>query len=94
MICVLKREEVEKAVEKTTPQYVRDIVEHPPFRVTENTTLETLAAYLRKFPVDVVPVFKSVFSESVVGVVYPHTDVLPSSKAKSWRPHWLGGRVC
>jgi CBS domain-containing protein len=80
MICVLKREEVEKAVEKTTPQYVRDIVEHPPFRVTENTTLETLAAYLRKFPVDVVPVFKSVFSESVVGVVYPHTALLLKSK--------------
>jgi CBS domain-containing protein len=80
MICVLKREEVEKAVEKTTPQYVRDIVEHPPFRVTENTTLETLAAYLRKFPVDVVPVFKSVFSENVVGVVYPHTALLLKSK--------------
>jgi CBS domain-containing protein len=80
MIYVLKREEVEKAVEKTTPQYVKDIVEHPPFRVTVNTTLETLAAYLRKFPVDVVPVFKSVFSEEVVGVVYPHTALLLKSK--------------
>ncbi len=80
MICVLKREEVEKAVEKTTPQYVKDVVEHPPFRVTVNTTLEVLAAYLRKFPVDVVPVFKSVFSEKVVGVVYPHTALLLKSK--------------
>jgi CBS domain-containing protein len=77
---VLKREEVEKTVEKPIPQYVRDVVEHPPFRVTENTTLETLAAYLRKFPVDVVPVFKSVFSEEVVGVVYPHTALLLKSK--------------
>jgi CBS domain-containing protein len=80
MIYVLKREEVEKAVEKTIPQYVKDVVEHPPFRVTVNTTLETLAAYLRKFPVDVVPVFKSVFSEEVVGVVYPHTASLLKSK--------------
>jgi CBS domain-containing protein len=80
MIYVLKREEVEKAVEKTIPQYVKDVVEHPPFRVTVNTTLETLAAYLRKFPVDVVPVFKSVFSEEVVGVVYPHTALLLKSK--------------
>jgi CBS domain-containing protein len=77
---VLKREEVEKTVEKPIPQYVRDVVEHPPFRVTENTTLETLAAYLRKFPVDVVPVFKSVFSEEVVGVIYPHTALLLKSK--------------
>jgi CBS domain-containing protein len=77
---VLKREEVEKTVEKPIPQYVRDVVEHPPFRVTENTTLETLAVYLRKFPVDVVPVFKSVFSENVVGVVYPHTALLLKSK--------------
>ena len=77
---MLKREEVEKTVEKPIPQYVRDVVEHPPFRVTENTTLETLAAYLRKFPVDVVPVFKSVFSENVVGVVYPHTALLLKSK--------------
>jgi CBS domain-containing protein len=80
MICVLKREEIEKAVEKTVPQYVKDVVEHPPFRVTVNATLETLAAYLRKFPVDVVPVFKSVFSEEVVGVVYPHTALLLKSK--------------
>jgi CBS domain-containing protein len=80
MTCVLKREEVEKAVEKTIPQYVKDVVEHPPFRVTVNTTLEMLAAYLRKFPVDVVPVFKSVFSEEVVGVVYPHTALLLKSK--------------
>ncbi len=77
---MLKREEVEKIVEKPIPQYVRDVVEHPPFRVTENTTLETLAAYLRKFPIDVVPVFKSVFSEEVVGVVYPHTALLLKSK--------------
>jgi CBS domain-containing protein len=77
---VLKREEVEKTVGKVVPQYVRDVVEHPPFRVTTNTTLETLAAYLRKFPVDVVPVFKSVFSEEVVGVVYPHTALLLKSK--------------
>ena len=80
MTCVLKREEIEKAVEKPIPQYVKDVVEHPPFRVTVNTTLETLAAYLRKFPVDVVPVFKSVFSEEVVGVVYPHTALLLKSK--------------
>ena len=77
---MLKREEIEKAVEKTIPQYVKDVVEHPPFRVTVNTTLEMLAAYLRKFPVDVVPVFKSVFSEEVVGVVYPHTALLLKSK--------------
>jgi CBS domain-containing protein len=77
---VLKREEVEKTVGKVVPQYVRDVVEHPPFRVTTNTTLETLAAYLRKFPVDVVPVFKSVFSEEVVGVVYPHTALLLKSE--------------
>ncbi|MEM1598255.1 MAG: CBS domain-containing protein [Pyrobaculum sp.] len=77
---MLKREEVEKAVGKEAPQYVRDVVEHPPFRVTENTTLETLAAYLRKFPIDVVPVFKSAFSEQVLGVVYPHTALLIKSK--------------
>jgi len=77
---VLKREEVERTVGKVVPQYVRDVVEHPPFRVTANTALETLAAYLRKFPVDVVPVFKSVFSEEVVGVVYPHTALLLKSK--------------
>ena len=77
---MLKREEVEKTVGKVVPQYVRDVVEHPPFRVTANTTLETLAAYLRKFPVDVVPVFKSVFSEEVVGVVYPHTALLLKGK--------------
>jgi Hemolysins and related proteins containing CBS domains len=77
---VLKKEEVEKTVEKPVPQYVRDVVEHPPFRVTVNTTLETLAAYLRKFPVDVVPVFKSVFSEEIAGVVYPHTALLLKSK--------------
>jgi len=76
---VLKREEVEKTV-GAVPQYVRDVIEHPPFRVTVNTTLETLAAYLRKFPVDVVPVFKSVFSEEVTGVVYPHTALLLKSK--------------
>jgi len=76
---VLKREEVEKTV-GAVPQHVRDVIEHPPFRVTVNTTLETLAAYLRKFPVDVVPVFKSVFSEEVTGVVYPHTALLLKSK--------------
>ncbi len=76
---MLKREEVEKTV-GVVPQYVRDVAEHPPFRVTVNTTLETLAAYLRKFPVDVVPLFKSVFSEEVAGVVYPHTALLLKSK--------------
>lgn len=76
----ITRKEVEKLVEKPVPQYVRDVVEHPPFRVTPNTTLETLAAYLRKFPVDVVPVFRSVFSEEVAGVVYPHTALLLKSK--------------
>lgn len=77
---MLTREELEKLAEKRVPQFVRDVVEHPPFRVTVNTTLETLAAYLRKFPVDVVPVFKSVFSDEVAGVVYPHTALLLKSK--------------
>ncbi|MEZ0319463.1 MAG: CBS domain-containing protein [Pyrobaculum sp.] len=82
---MLKKEEVEKVVQKETPQYVRDVVEHPPFRVTENTTLETLAAYLRKFPIDVVPVFKSAFSEQVIGVVYPHTALLIKNKKLDMR---------
>ena len=77
---MLTKEELEKLAERKAPQFVRDIVEHPPFRVTVNTTLETLAAYLRKFPVDVVPVFKSVFSDNVAGVVYPHTALLLKSK--------------
>lgn len=77
---MLKKEEVKKVVRPEAPQYVKDVVEHPPFRVTTNTTLETLASYLRKFPIDVVPVFKSIFSEDVAGVVYPHTSLLIKSK--------------
>ncbi|ACB40541.1 CBS domain-containing protein [Pyrobaculum neutrophilum] len=77
---MLKREEVEKVVGPRAPQSVKDVVEHPPFRVTTSTALETLASYLRKFPIDVVPVFKSVFSEEVAGVVYPHTALLIKSK--------------
>ncbi|RFA92378.1 CBS domain-containing protein [Pyrobaculum aerophilum] len=77
---MLKREEVERLVEKPAPQFVRDVLEHPSFRVTPNTTLETLVSYLRKFPVDVVPVFKSVFSDEIAGVVYPHTGLLIKSK--------------
>ncbi|MFN7106468.1 MAG: CBS domain-containing protein, partial [Pyrobaculum sp.] len=75
---MLKREEIEAAQQKAL--YVRDLVRHPPFRVTEKTTLETLAAYLRKFPIDIVPVFKSIFSDKVVGVVYPHAALLLKSK--------------
>lgn len=77
---MLKKEEVKKVVRPEAPQYVKDVVEHPPFRVTTNTTLETLVSYLRKFPIDVVPVFKSIFSEDVAGVVYPHTSLLIKSK--------------
>ncbi|MEM4605409.1 MAG: CBS domain-containing protein, partial [Pyrobaculum sp.] len=44
--------------------------------------LETLTAYLRKFPVDIVPVFKSIFSDDVAGVVYPQTSLLLKSKKK------------
>ncbi|MGB9705357.1 MAG: CBS domain-containing protein, partial [Pyrobaculum sp.] len=77
---MLRKEELEKLVEKPSPQFVRDVLEHPPFRVTVNTTLETLVSHLRKFPVDVVPVFKSVFSEEVAGVVYPHTGLLIKSR--------------
>ncbi|MFN3805247.1 MAG: CBS domain-containing protein [Pyrobaculum sp.] len=75
---MLKREEIEAVQQKAL--YVRDVARHPPFRVTEKTTLETLAAYLRKFPIDIVPVFKSIFSDKVVGVVYPHTALLLRSK--------------
>lgn len=78
---MLKKEErAEISVAKPALQFVRDVVEHPPFRVTINTTLETLSAYLRKFPIDVVPVFKSVFSDELAGVVYPHTALLLKSK--------------
>jgi CBS domain-containing protein len=79
---VLKKEEIEKAIGKPVPQFVRDVLEHPPFRVTVTTNLETLTAYLRKFPVDIVPVFKSIFSDDVAGVVYPQTSLLLKSKKK------------
>ncbi|MEM4674298.1 MAG: CBS domain-containing protein [Pyrobaculum sp.] len=79
---MLKKEEIEKAIGKPVPQFVRDVLEHPPFRVTVTTSLETLTAYLRKFPVDIVPVFKSIFSDDVAGVVYPQTSLLLKSKKK------------
>ncbi|MEM4438670.1 MAG: CBS domain-containing protein [Pyrobaculum sp.] len=79
---MLKKEEIEKAIGKPVPQFVRDVLEHPPFRVTVTTNLETLTAYLRKFPVDIVPVFKSIFSDDVAGVVYPQTSLLLKSKKK------------
>ncbi len=75
---MLKRETVGEVGARV--QYVRDVLRHPPFRVTVNTTVEILAAYLRKFPIDVVPVFKSVFSDNVVGVVYPQTVLLMKSR--------------
>lgn len=65
---------------RQSPQAVRDVLEYPPFRVTASTPLDIARAYMRRFPVDVAPVFRSAFSEEVEGVVYPHTVLLQRSR--------------
>lgn len=62
------------------PQTARDLLEYPPFRVTASTPLDVARAYMRRFSVDVAPVFRSAFSDEVEGVVYPHTVLLQRSR--------------
>lgn len=80
-MCVKKRRNRKGHWEACSPVCKR-CFRTPPFRVTVTTSLETLTAYLRKFPVDIVPVFKSIFSDDVAGVVYPQTSLLLKSKKK------------